>query len=149
MESKEMKILIFSLNGEHYATEISDVERILGYTEATGMPDVPDFVEGIINYESRILPIINLARKFNFISEEKKESTKIIVIKKNEKKFGITVDNVYEVTDVRNDLFEEAPLITTTISNNYVKGLIKLENRIVILLNMKNILSQDEEALIF
>lgn len=152
MEEKEMKILIFSLNGEHYATDIRDVERILGYVHATEMPDVPNFVEGVINYENNILPIINLGKKFNFSTakgQAEEEGAKIVVIKRDEKKFGIIVDTVYEVSDVSSDLFEEAPAITTSISKRYMKGLIKLENRIVILLNMKELLSNDEEDLIF
>lgn len=152
MEKKDMKILIFSLNGEHYATDICDVERILGYIHATQMPDVPNFVEGVINYEDMILPIINLGKKFNFSTvkgQAEEEGAKIVVIKRDEKKFGIIVDTVYEVRDVSSDLFEEAPLITNSITKKYIKGLIKLEGRIVILLNIKEILSDDEENLIF
>lgn len=152
MEIKDMKILIFSLNGEHYATDICDVERILGYVHATEMPDAPNFVEGVINYENEILPIINLCKKFKFLSDKgqaEEEGTKIVVIKRDKKKFGIIVDTVYEVADVSSDLFEEAPPITTDISKRYMKGLIKLEDRIVILLNIKELLSDDEEDLIF
>ena len=152
MEAKEMKILIFSLNGEHYATDICDVERILGYVQPTEMPDVPNFVEGVINYENRILPIINLGKKFNFSNSKgqaEEDGAKIVVIKKDDKKFGIIVDTVYEVSDVSSDLFEEAPPITTAISKRYMKGLIKLEGRIVIFLNIREILSENEEDLIF
>jgi purine-binding chemotaxis protein CheW len=149
MEGKEIKILIFDLNGEYYATDILDVERILGYEEPTEMPDVPNFVEGVINHENRILPIINLTKKFKFPDFEISELAKIIVIKNNDKRFGIVVDNVYEVKDVDYDLFEEAPPITTKISRKFVKGLIKLEGKIVILLNMVDILSEDEERMIF
>lgn len=149
MDKKDMKILIFKLNGEHYATDISDVERILGYTEPTEMPDVPNFVEGVINYENKILPIINLAEKFNFYKETDKDGAKIIVIKRDEKKFGIIVDSVSEVSDVNEELFEEAPPITITVSKNYIKGLIKMKDNIVILLNVCKILSEDEEELIF
>lgn len=149
MEGKEIKILIFDLNGEYYATDILDVERILGYEEPTEMPDVPNFVEGVINHENRILPIINLTKKFKFPDFKISELAKIIVIKNNDKRFGIVVDNVYEVKDVDYDLFEEAPPITTKISKKFVKGLIKLEGKIVILLNMIDILSEDEERMIF
>lgn len=152
MQEKNMKILIFSLNGEHYATDIRDVERILGYIQATEMPDVPDFVEGVINYENNILPIINLGKKFKFLNSKgqaQENDAKIVVIKKGDKKFGIIVDTVYEVSDVSSDLFEEAPAITVSMSKKYMKGLIKLEDKIVIFLNMKEILSEKEEDLIF
>lgn len=149
MDQNEMKILIFDLNEEYYAADILDVERILGYEKTTEMPDVPSFVEGVINYEDSILPIINLSKKFKLSSMIDKDKTKIIVVKRDEKKFGILVDNVYEVTDINMKAFEEAPSITNSISQKYIKGLIKLKDRIIILLNMVNILNEEEEDMIF
>ena len=149
MDQNEMKILIFDLNGEYYAADILDVERILGYEKTTEMPDVPSFVEGVINYEDSILPIINLSKKFKLSSMIDKDKTKIIVVKRDEKKFGIVVDNVYEVTDINMKAVEEAPSITNSISQKYIKGLIKLKDRIIILLNMVNILNEEEEDMIF
>lgn len=150
MEEKEMKILIFSLNGEHYATDITDVERILRYIEPTKMPDVPEFVEGVINYGDEILPILNLSKKFKFSSNDEVnyEEKKIIVIKR-ENKFGVIVDVVHEVTDISNDIFEKAPKITSAISKNYIKGLVKLNGEIIILLDIDKVLSDQEEELIF
>ena len=149
MDQNEMKILIFDLNEEYYAADILDVERILGYEKTTEMPDVPSFVEGVINYEDSILPIINLSKKFKLSSMIDKDKTKIIVVKRDEKKFGIVVDNVYEVTDINMKAVEEAPSITNSISKKYIKGLVKLKDRIIILLNMVNILNEEEEDMIF
>lgn len=149
MASNEMKMLIFSLNGEHYATDIKEVERILGYEEPTILPDAPLFVKGVINYEDSILPIISLSRKFNFGDDKESANRKIIVVKREDKKFGIIVENVYEVRDVNSDLLEEAPPITSTIERKYIGGLIKLEDNIVILLDLEKILSSEEEDSIF
>ena len=148
MASNEKKMLIFGLNGEHYATDIKEVERILGYQEPTVLPDSPIFVKGVINYEQNILPIISLSKKFNLGEDKESENRKIIVVKRNENKFGIIVENVYEVRDVSSDLMEVAPPITATIDKRYIAGLIKLENNIVILLDLEKILSlQDEESI--
>lgn len=149
MAINERKILIFSLNGEHYATDIKEVERILGYQEPTVLPDAPVFVKGVINYEQTIIPIISLSRKFSFGDDKECENRKIIVIKRDEKKFGIIVENVYEVRDINNDLVESAPSITGTIERKYISGLIKLEDNIVILLDLEKILSSEEERNIF
>lgn len=149
MAINEIKILIFGLNGEHYATDIKEVERILGYEEPTALPDAPVFVEGVINYEQTILPIISLSRKFNFGQDRESENRKIIVVKRKENKFGIIVENVYEVRDVNTELMEEAPPITTTIDRKYISGLIKLEENIVILLDLEKILSTEDEENIF
>lgn len=149
MGSKDLKVLIFGLDGEYYATDIIEVERILEYTIPTEMPDVPEFVEGVINYENHILPIINLNKKFKFQTQKEEKRGKIVVIKKDDKKFGIVVESVYEVADIQGELFEDAPTITTKISKKYMKGLIKLENKIVIVLNLSEILTEDEENKIF
>ena len=149
MANNEIKMLIFGLNGEHYATNIKEVERILGYQEPTVLPDAPIFVKGVINYEQSILPIISLSRKFNFGEDKESENRKIIVVKRKENKFGIIVENVYEVKDINSDLIEGAPPITTTIDKKYIAGLIKLEDSIVILLDLEKILSLEDEENIF
>jgi len=149
MVNNEIKMLIFGLNGEHYATDIKEVERILAYQEPTVLPDAPIFVKGVINYEQSILPIISLSTKFNFGEDKESENRKIIVVKRKENKFGIIVENVYEVRDVNSDLMEAAPAITTTIDKKYIAGLIKLENNIVILLDLEKILSSEDEDNIF
>ena len=144
-----IKILIFGLNGERYATDIKEVERILGYQEPTVLPAAPTFVKGVINYEQSILPIISLSRKFNFEEDKESENRKIIVVKRDENKFGIIVENVYEVKDINSDLMEVAPPITATVDKKYIAGLIKLEDNIVILLDLEEILSSEEEDNIF
>lgn len=149
MASNEIKMLIFGLNGEHYATDIREVERILGYQEPTVLPDAPSFVKGVINYEQKILPIISLSKKFNFGEDKESEERKIIVIKRAENKFGIIVENVYEVRDINSELMEAAPPITATIDKRYISGLIKLEDNIVILLDLEKILSSEDEDNIF
>ena len=146
MANKEIKLLIFSLNGEHYATNIMDVERILGYETPTGLPDAPNFVDGVINYEDSILPIVNLSKKFGFATKLNLAETKIIVVKESGSKIGIIVDNVYEVKDVEVDLIENPPAIASSISRRYIKGLIRLKDNIVILLDLSKILTEEEKS---
>ena len=143
------KIIIFELNGERYAADIKEVERILGYEEPTVLPEAPHFVKGVINHEEKILPIISLSKKFNIGEGTNYESKKIIVVKRKEKKFGIIVDNVYEVRDIDGGCVENAPEITNTSERRYISGLIKLKNNIVILLDLENILSIEDEDSIF
>ncbi|KAI3350304.1 purine-binding chemotaxis protein CheW [Clostridium botulinum] len=149
MSMNEMKILIFGLNNEYYASDIKDIERILGYEEPTILPDSPKFVKGVINYQESILPIISLSTKFNLGNDEQSEEKKIIVVKQGNKRFGIIVENVYEVKDIDSELIEISPEITTTLSRNYINGLIRLDKKIVILLDVDKILSTEEEQSMF
>lgn len=148
MSSEELKVLIFNINGEFYATDIMEVERILGYEEPTELPDSPSFVEGVINYEGNILPVISLCKKFNIPQNETKNDTKIIVAKQGKAKIGIIVDVVSEVRDISMESIENAPEIVASISKRYIKGLIKMEKKIIIFLNLARILTEEEKVLL-
>ena len=145
MKQQEIKILIFSINNEHYATSIMEVERILDYEKSTKIPDSPDFVEGVINYEGGILPVITLAKRFNLPKAEIGAESKIIVAKQEHSKIGIIVDFVSEVKDVNVDNIEDSPEIISGISRRYIKGLIKIDGRIIIYLNLEGILTEEEK----
>ncbi|MGL4849662.1 MAG: chemotaxis protein CheW [Clostridium sp.] len=147
MESN-LKVLIFGLNGEYFATDIGQVERIIGYDKPTKIPEAPSFVEGVIKHEERIVPIINMNEKF-CIEDNKEENKKIIIIKREEKKFGIIVENVYEVKDIKDEEIEEAPEIVSNIRGSYIKGIVKLDERIIILLDLEKILKREDEEKIF
>ncbi|MCY6370437.1 chemotaxis protein CheW [Clostridium ganghwense] len=148
MNEKEIKILIFNINDQYYATDIMEVERILGYEEPTKLPDSPEFIEGVINYEGNILPIMSLAKKFNIPYNNTGDEAKIIVAKQGESKIGIIVDVVSEVCDVKMENIEEPPEIVAGIAKRYIKGLIKINKQIIIFLNISTILTQEEKELI-
>ena len=99
MAKNELKALVFTINGESYATDIKEVERILGYEKTTKLPDSPDFVDGVINYEGGILPVISIARRFNILNGDIPKESKIIVSKQENGKIGIIVDLVSEVKE--------------------------------------------------
>jgi purine-binding chemotaxis protein CheW len=147
MSSKEIKILVFTINNEYYATDIMEVERILGYEIPTKLPDSPTFLEGVINHEGSILPIINLADRFS-MHKEKRTDNKIIVVRQKSGKLGIIVDAVSEVIDVNTDTIEMPPEVVSGISKRYIKGLIKTENKIIIFLNLGAILTEEEKQML-
>jgi purine-binding chemotaxis protein CheW len=148
MSDKELKVLIFSINNEYYATDIMEVERIVGYEEPTKLPDSPLFVEGVINHEGNILPVINLAKRFNLSRDITKQESKIIVARQKLGKIGIIVDVVSEVKDVLESSIEVPPEIVAGISKRYIKGLIKIDKKIIIFLNLATILTEEERQLI-
>ena len=145
---KEIKVLIFKLGKEFYATNIMEVERILGYENPTILPDSPEFLEGIIDYENTVLPIINLANKFN-LDESKDIDKRIIVIKRENLKFGILVDSVTEVITILEENIKSPSSLKTLISKKYINGFIKEKENIIIMINLEDILTLKEEEIIF
>jgi purine-binding chemotaxis protein CheW len=148
MESSQIKVVIFSINGENYAADIMEVERILGFEEPTKIPDAPEFVEGVINHEGRILPVISLAKKFSLPFSGIKDDSKIIIAKQESNKVGIIVDLVSEVRDISSNEIETPPEIAASISRRYIKGLIKIDKKIIIFLNLGTVLTEEEKKLI-
>ncbi|MGL5352564.1 MAG: chemotaxis protein CheW [Clostridium sp.] len=145
----EMKILVFKLNEEFYATDIMEVERILGYEIPTELPEAPEFLDGVIKYEDGVLPIINLANKFRLRSKAIDDENKIIVVKRENGKFGILVDAVCEVMNINEDEIDNPLSVSTLVSQKYIKGLVKKENKIIIMLDLSKVLSEEESLRIF
>lgn len=146
---KEIKILIFSVNGEYFATDIMEVERIIGYQSPTKLPDSPEFIEGVINHEGHILPVMNLYKRFKLAASAVAEESKIIVAKEENGKIGMIVDVVSEVKDINEGSIETPPEVVSGISKRYIKGLIKLEDKIVVFLNISAILTEEEKKNLF
>lgn len=138
------KVVVFKIDNEEFAVNIIQVERILGYTEPTKIPESPEFIRGVITYQNEILPIMDLKKKFNLSNTELKDNPKIVVVKNGDKKVGLIVDLVFEVIDVDDSMIEEAPSIVKGISNKYISGMIKLNDRIIILIDTEKILTNDE-----
>lgn len=146
--AEEFKLLIFRLEKQCFATDIREVERILTYEEPTKIPDSENFLEGVINYQDGILPIISLAKKFGIDTLESKENGgAIIVTRSKEGAIGVIVEVVNEVISMDLDDLEDTPEISSNISKRYIKGIIKDKNKngIILLLNLNEILSKDEK----
>jgi purine-binding chemotaxis protein CheW len=142
--SEEKKVVVFKIETEEYATGIGQVERILEFEKITRIPDAPDFLMGVINYQGRIIPVIDLKRKFNLPGTNIGNNSKIIIAKHRDGDIGLVIDDVSQVIDVTDDMLSSPPEIISGIVKEYIKGIIKLEKRIVIYLDMARILSFNE-----
>ena len=145
----EIRVLVFKLSGEYFATDIMDVERILGNVETTKLPESPKYLEGLIKYEEQVIPVINLYKKFNFSNSELKESSKVVVVKKDIGKFGVIVDDVNEVTTVNEDAIDTSASVVSIVSRKYMKGIIRERENLIMLLDLNKVLLEEEEALVF
>ncbi|MGI6226803.1 MAG: chemotaxis protein CheW [Peptococcales bacterium] len=135
----EQQAVVFKLKNVEYGIDILQVNEIVKLQDITKLPNTPEYIDGVINLRGTVIPIIDLQVKFNLGRSERKEDTRIIVVKVREKILGIVVDEVAEVVRISNEQIENTLNITSQISDNYIQGVAKLENRLIILLNLEQI----------
>lgn len=144
-DSKELlQLVTFRLGNEEFSLDILRVQEIIRHMELTRVPRTPDFVDGVINLRGRVIPVLDLRKRFGLPSDERTNETRIIVVDVDNKTVGLKVDAVSEVLRLPADTVEPAPAIVTGAESEYIKGVGKLDGRLLILLDVEKILSRTE-----
>ena len=141
----EIQFVVFKLGKEEYGVDIMQVKEIVPYKEPVKVPNTPNFIEGIINLRSEIIPIVNLKKRFNIPGEALNEDTRIIVMNIEAKQVGFIVDDASEVTTINEENIETAPYIIAGIERKYITGIGKIKDRILILLDLDKLFSAKEK----
>ena len=143
-KAKELvQLVVFRLDEEEYAVEISEIREILRMSDITPMPNAPSFIAGVINVRGKIVVVIDLKKRFNLVRYSKEKNLHIIIAEIGDNTFGAIVDEVTEVLRVPNDALEEAPsIISEKIHADYVRGMVVLEDRLIILLDFKKVFEE-------
>jgi len=142
----ENQIVVFELSSEYFGVEIAKVESIIKMQPITQMPHVPAFVEGVTNLRGKVLPVIDLRKRFGLPSQEADKHSRIIVVSVEQTEVGMIVDGVSEVLAVPEGAVEATPAITSSMDSTFITGIAKLDNRLVILLDLNRILSSEEKS---
>lgn len=136
--------IVFKLGKEEYGVDIMKVHVIERYQTVTEVPNAPRYIEGVVDLRGEVLPIYNLRAKFNLPAKEPDESTKIIVAYSNGMKIGIVVDAVKEILNIDESQIEEMPKLLTGIDRRYIKSVSKAGGRMVILIDLDLLVSDEE-----
>jgi purine-binding chemotaxis protein CheW len=142
----EQQLVVFELANEHYGVDISSVESIIKMQEITRIPHSPSFVEGITNLRGLVLPVIDLRKRFSLESQAASRDSRIMVVALGPVKVGMIVDAVSEVLRVPSESIEPPPSMTTSSKANFITGIAKLDDVLVILLDLSKILTTDEQV---
>jgi purine-binding chemotaxis protein CheW len=146
MDNGNLKVLVFSAGGQLFAADIVDIERIIAYQAPARIPEAPEFIDGIINHEGTIIPVMSLPRRFNLENDDScSRESKIILSIFEGNKIGIVVDSVLEVKTISENELDETPELVSGVSSRYKKGIIRLKERMAILLNLPSILTEEEK----
>jgi purine-binding chemotaxis protein CheW len=143
-----MQLVSFKLGKELYGIEITKVREIILITEITRIPETPVFLKGLINLRSTVIPVIDLRVRFGLPEAELSDESRIMVIQACGRTIGIMVDAVSEVLRVKHDQIAPPPPTVAGLGRDYLNGLVKLDDRLLILLDIDKIFGEEEMAVI-
>ena len=145
VQTEEMLQLVsFTIGQEEFGLGIQSIQEINRMVDITRVPNSPEFVSGVINLRGKVIPIIDLRKRFGFSPKESDRNTRIIVVELGDTVVGFVVDSVSEVLRIPKNITEPPPPIVAGIGSEYITAVAKLENRLLILLDLERILLDKE-----
>ncbi|MBI5639097.1 MAG: chemotaxis protein CheW [Nitrospirae bacterium] len=138
-----LQLVTFTLGNEEYAIDILKVQEINRMVDITAVPNSPHYVEGVINLRGKVIPVISLRKRFGFDARAADSQSRIMVVDVGVT-VGIIVDAVSEVLRLSADTVEPPPPMTSSVGSEFIKGVGKLKDRLLILLDIDRLLGHEE-----
>ena len=144
----ETQLVVFDLAGEYYGVDIGDVREIIRMQTVTKVPGAPSYVEGVINLRGEVIPVVDLRKRLNITVGEQTNESRIVWVTIREQDVGVIVDAVTEVLRVPLSSIEPPSSMVADVNSDYLRGIAKLESRLIILLDLGKVLAMmDSEAI--
>ncbi len=143
-----LQVVVFQIGEEEYAVDILQVQEIIRPQEIVPMPQAPDFVKGMINLRGHAIPVIDLRERLGVSPSETSDgsATRIIIVRVEEALVGMIVDEVSHVLRIPKSAIEPPPATIVGSASEYITGIAKVEDRLIVLLNISKILSAEERV---
>ena len=143
-DGDELQLVTFEVGSEEFAVNILVVQEINRMMRITEVPQSPTCVEGVINLRGQIIPVVDLRQRLGLPTTEYGSMSRIVVVEVSGRTIGFTVDRVNEVLRISSSIVDAAPGVVTKVDSQFIAGIGKLEDRLVILLDLDKLLSVDE-----
>lgn len=143
MSAAKSQLVTFRLGDDLFAADIFSVERVLRYAKPRPVPDLPSWMEGVIDYQERVVPVINLRARFG-LSGARPEGERIVVCQANGAWIGMTVDGVEEIATVDAAHIEPPPEVFRGLAKAYLTGMVRREGAVLVVLNVSHLLTSQE-----
>ncbi|MFC7685397.1 chemotaxis protein CheW [Ureibacillus sp. GCM10028918] len=141
VEQEYLKVIVFQLADKEYAIPVSNVQGIEKLMHITRVPKTTSFVKGVINLRGVVTPLIDLRERFGIPVSNNEETTRIIIITLEEMEVGFIVDSANDVIDIPVTAIEAQPEVVGSNEEDFISGVAKLENRLLILLHLDKVLN--------
>ena len=139
-----LQLVSFKIGDEEFGVDILSVQEINRMSQITKVPNTPEFIEGVINLRGRIIPVIDLRVKLGMTRKDHGKNTRIVVVEIKGQTIGFIVDEVSEVLRISKDITEAPPDMVGGVNSDYITSIGKLEDRLLILLDLEKILTTSE-----
>jgi len=139
-----VQLVSFNIGEEEFGVDILKVQEINRMVEITRVPNSPDYVEGVINLRGKVIPIIYMRKRLGMPAKPLDKDTRIIVVEIDKKVIGFIVDSVNEVLRINKSITEPPPSMVAGIDSDFITSIAKLEDRLLILLDLEKILTKSE-----
>lgn len=143
-----LQLVSFKVGEEEFGIDILKVQEINRMLKVTKVPNAPDFVEGVVNLRGRIIPVIDLRKRLSIESKDHDHKTRIVVVDIEGNIIGFIVDEVNEVLRISKDIIENPPELVSRVNSDFITAVAKLEDRIIILLDLNHLLQKDEQQML-
>ena len=140
----EKQLVVFDLSSEAYGVDIETVREIIRLQDITRVPKTPEFVEGVINLRGKVIPVLDLRKRFSLEVGEQSDENRIVVVDIRGQDIGMVVDAVTEVLRIPANSVEPPSSVIITADSDYLLGIAKLEERLIILLDLERVLSESD-----
>jgi purine-binding chemotaxis protein CheW len=141
-----MQLVSFKLSDETYGIEITKIREIILVGQITRVPETPHYIKGLINLRSSVIPVIDLRSRFSLSENELTQDSRIMVLNVGRRTIGIVVDSVNEVLRVSQEQISPAPPTVASLGNQYMTGLVRLEEQLLILLDVDRLFGEEATA---
>ena len=144
MSTLSDKLVTFRLGEDHFAADVHAVERVLRYAPPTSVPDMPEYIEGVMDYLGRVVPLVNLRRRFELPAMPPGPETRTLILNVSGEWIGVVVDSVTEVAPFDPAKVAPPPKLFRGLAAEYLKGIVRHGDRLVIYLDVEQLLSTTE-----
>ena len=145
-DTQKDRYFTFRVGEEEYGIEIMHVLEVVGLQKITEVPDMPDFVKGVINLRGQVIPIMDVRTRFGMETVEYDDRTCVLVVNMQEQQIGLIVDKVSDVLDIPESQVQPPPKVTNRPGSRYISGLGKVNEEVKILLDVQKLLYEEEMA---